>query len=281
MGAVYRIVTPYFSAIAQMRSRRRVGRAFVHHRRGAVGQRAVHDVAVAGDPADVGRAPVHVVVGVEIEHVLVGERDLREVAAGRVHDALRLRGRARRVQQVQQVFAVHVLGRTLRICRGDQVGVPMVATVDHVDRLIDALDDDHVLDRRRVGQRRIDVRLQHRRRAAPEPTVGRDHDLALGVVDAVDQRVRAEATEHDGVRRTDAGARQHRHRQLGDHRHVDGDAVALLHAERLQRVGELLHLGEQVGIRDRARVAGLAFPVVGDLVAAPPRRAGRGSCTTR
>ena len=41
---------------------------------------------------------------------------------------------------------------------------------------------------------------------------GSDDDLALGVVDAVDQRVGAEATEHDRMGCTDAGARQHRHR---------------------------------------------------------------------
>ena len=41
---------------------RPVGRAFVHHHRRAVGERTVDDVAVAGDPADVGRAPVDVVV---------------------------------------------------------------------------------------------------------------------------------------------------------------------------------------------------------------------------
>ena len=41
---------------------RPVGRAFVHHHRRAVGQRTVDDVAVAGDPADVGRAPVDVLV---------------------------------------------------------------------------------------------------------------------------------------------------------------------------------------------------------------------------
>ena len=40
---------------------RPVGRAFVHHDRRAVGQRSVHDVAVPGDPADVGGAPVDVV----------------------------------------------------------------------------------------------------------------------------------------------------------------------------------------------------------------------------
>ena len=92
----------------------RVGRALVHHRRDAVGERSVDDVAVAGDPADVGGAPVDVGLGVEVEDVLVGERDLGEVAAGRVHDALGLAGGARRVEQVEQVLAVHRLGRALR-----------------------------------------------------------------------------------------------------------------------------------------------------------------------
>ena len=53
-----------------------VGGALVHHRGAAVGQRAVDDVAVAGHPADVGRAPEDIGVGSEVEHVLVGEADL-------------------------------------------------------------------------------------------------------------------------------------------------------------------------------------------------------------
>ena len=75
------------------------------------------------------------------------------------------------------------------------------------------------------------------------------------------------AAEHDRVRRADAGAREHRDRQLRDHRHVDVDAVALLDPERLERVGEALHLVEQLGIGDGAGVARLALPVVRDLVA--------------
>ena len=49
-----------------------VGRAFVHQAGRAVLQRAVDDVAVAGDPADIGGAPVDVFV-LEIEDPLGGE----------------------------------------------------------------------------------------------------------------------------------------------------------------------------------------------------------------
>ena len=79
----------------------------------------------------------------------------------------------------------------------------------------------------------------------------------------------AEPAEHHAVRGADARAGQHRHRGLGDHRQVDVDPVAALHAEALQRVGEALHLVEQLGVGDRAGVARLALPVEGDLVARP------------
>ena len=158
----------------------------------------------------------------------------------------------------------------------------MVAAVLHVDGLVDALHDDDVLDGRRGRERGVDVGLEHRRRAAAEAAVGGDDHLALGVVDAVDERVGAEAAEHHRVRRADAGAGQHRDRQLGDHRHVDADAVALGDAEALEDVGEALHLGVQVGVGDGAGVARLALPVVRDLVAPTgERRGGRRRCGRR
>src|SRR5690606_28583377 len=58
--------------------------AFVHDLGGAVGERAVDDVGVAGDPADVGGAPVHVGLGLEVEDGPVGVGDLGEEAAGGV-----------------------------------------------------------------------------------------------------------------------------------------------------------------------------------------------------
>ena len=69
---------------------RRIGRhAFEHQGRGAVRERAVEDVGMAGDPADIGRAPVDVAV-VVVEDVLVRHRREDEIAAGGVQHALRL-----------------------------------------------------------------------------------------------------------------------------------------------------------------------------------------------
>ena len=103
--------------------------------------------------------------------------------------------------------------------------------------------------------------------AAAPAAVGGDQHLGLGVVDAVGERLRREAAEHDAVGGADAGAGEHRHRRLGDHRQVDVDPVAGLDAEPLQHVGEALDLGEQLGVGDRAGVARLALEVDGDLVA--------------
>ena len=73
--------------------------------------------------------------------------------------------------------------------------------------------------------------------------------------------------KHDVVDRADARAGEHRHRDLGDHRQVDRDDVALAHAERRQRVGELLDVAVQVGVGDVELFALLTAPVVGHAVA--------------
>ena len=50
--------------------------------------------------------------------------------------------------------------------------------------------------------------------------------------------------------RADARAGEHRVGRLGDHRHVDGDAVALLDAVRLQHIGEAADILVQLAIGD-------------------------------
>src|SRR5690606_11441807 len=68
------------------------------------------------------------------------------------------------------------------------------------------------------------------------------------------------------VRGPDAGAGQHGHYRLRDHRHVDGDAVAQAHALRPEHVREAADLLEELPVRDRALVARLALPEERDLV---------------
>ncbi len=108
---------------------RRVRRALVDHLGDAVGQRPVDDVGVAGDPADIGCAPIHVGLGLDVEHVVVRVGRLRQVAAGGVHDALGLAGGARRVEQEQRMLGVERLRRVLGRRRVDGVVPPQVAAL--------------------------------------------------------------------------------------------------------------------------------------------------------
>ena len=86
--------------------------------------------------------------------------------------------------------------------------------------------------------------------AAAQALVGGDDDVALAVLDAVGQAVGREAAEHHRMDRADARAGQHGVGRLGDHRQVDRDAIALLGAQLLQRVGHAADFGVQLAIGD-------------------------------
>ena len=105
---------PLVDHVPEARRRRIVRHALEHQRGGAVGERAVQDVAVARHPADVGRAPVDVAV-VVVEHVLVRHRGEDEIAARGVQHALRLAGRARGVEDEQRVLRAHLHGRAVGV----------------------------------------------------------------------------------------------------------------------------------------------------------------------
>ena len=57
--------------------------------------------------------------------------------------------------------------------------------------------------------------------------------------------------------RADPSAGEHRHRDLGDHRQVDRDPVALFDASRLQDIGEPAHRFVQFAVGDAAVLAGI------------------------
>ena len=245
-----------------------VGRALVHDRGHAVHQRPVDDVGVAGDPADVGRAPEHVLVGLEVEDVLGRPRHAGEVAAGRVLDALRLGGRARRVEHVERVLGVERLGRAVLAGGLDRLVVEEVAALLHRHVGAGVAHHHDGLDRGHVVEEGVDGRLDVGRLALAPRLVDGDQRLGLGELHALLDRVRREAAEHDVVRRADARAGEHRHGHLGDHRQEDPDHVAGLDAALLEHVGEPLDVAQQLGVGDVALLALLPAPVEGDLVAA-------------
>src|ERR1019366_3116549 len=121
-----------------------VGSAFVHEHGGSVLQRAVDDIGVAGDPADVGRAPVDILVA-QIEDVFGGDVGLHGIAAGGVDQSLGLAGGAGGVEDVERVLGVEMLGGAVGGGGGHKVVPPVVAAWNHVDGRAGATIDDHVL----------------------------------------------------------------------------------------------------------------------------------------
>ncbi|CEG10123.1 hypothetical protein BN961_03558 [Afipia felis] len=246
-----------------------VRHAFEHHRGRAVGERPVQNVAVAGDPADVGGAPVDVAV-VIIEDVLVRHRHEDQITGGGVQHAFRLSGRTRSVEDEQRIFRVHRLARAFAFDHGGGLVVPDVALRIHVDLAAGALDDDHpvhlAVD---LLDRGIDVGLHRDGASAAQTLVGGDDDARLAVAQAAGDGVGREAAEHHRMDRADARAGEDRIRRLRDHRQIDGDAVALLDVAQPQDVGHLADFVVQLAIGDVARFRRIvALPDDGGLVAA-------------
>ena len=130
--------------------------------------------------------------------------------------------------------------------------------------------DDDLLVAQRFGQGLVGIVLQLDLPAAAQALIGGDDELRLAVGDAAGQRIRREAAEHHGVDGADPRAGEHGVSRLGDHRQIDGDAVAFADAHRFEHVGKDVHLAVELAIGDVAgrlrRIVGL--PDDGDLV--PP-----------
>ena len=231
--------------------------------RHAVDQRAVDDVAVADDPADV-RGREHRLAGIGVVDVLHrrGERDA--VAAGVALHALRRAGGAGGVEDVARLVRLDPghrhFGVEMLLAQRRVVGIP--AFGDGHLRVEAAVDDQHVL-RRVLGERAglVDQVLVRHRLAVAHAGIGGDEQLRLRIVDAHGEVVRREAAEHHRVHGPEARAGQHREQRLGDHRHVDDDAIALADAERSEDRRGAVDLAVQLGERIRLRLFGFGRDV--------------------
>jgi hypothetical protein len=105
----------------------------------------------------------------------------------------------------------------------------------------------------------VDVGLELDDLAAPPAAVRGDDETGLAVVDAVLERLRTETAEHDRVHGADARAREHGDDRLGNHRHVDRDAITGHDAHVFENMGEPADVKMQLLISDGADIARLAF----------------------
>ncbi len=243
------------------------GRPLELQRRGTGGQRPVDQVGVASNPANVRRTPEDVVV-LQVHDPHHGGLELHQVAADVVLDALGLARRARRVEHVEWILRIHLLGLALVAGVLHQAVPVLVAPVFHRNVFTRAPHHDHVFHARGVLQSLVGVLLQRRYLAAARGLVGRDQDRGLHVVYTLAELPRLEGAEDHRVYGSDPRTGKHRYGQLGDHRQVDADRVTLAYPEVLEHVGELADLGEELVVGVGLLVVGLvAHPDQGLLVA--------------
>jgi hypothetical protein len=129
---------------------------------------------------------------------------------------------------------------------------PKVATFRERHLSAGALVDQAVLDVWALLESVVYDLLGADRLAATLALVGGNHNLGLGVNDAITKRVGAEASKDDRVDSANTRASKERDDGLGNHRHVQSNSVALLHAHLLQHPRELRHFCHKLAVGDYA-----------------------------
>ena len=66
---------------------------------------------MTGNPADVGRAPIDIGFGMDVEYVFVRKCSTQKISRRGVHDAFGLGGRAAGVKQIKQILGGISFGR--------------------------------------------------------------------------------------------------------------------------------------------------------------------------
>ncbi len=160
---------------------RPVRRPLVHQRRCAIEQRAIDDVRMAGHPADIGGAPVDIVVAQIEDHPGSVVRP-DHVPRKRMEDPLRLAGRAGCIEDIEGMLAVERLGRVDDRRRLHQLVPPVVAPALHLYLRVAPAIDYHMLQRRGPLDGGVGGILQPDMGAAPPGDILRDEQLCAGVV---------------------------------------------------------------------------------------------------
>ena len=206
-----------------------IGGALVHHLGGTIGERAVDDVGMTGDPADIGGAPVDILIA-HIEDILCGRVGAGEVAAGAVENAFRFAGRAGGVEHEERMLRVEGLGRVFGGNFPSFLVPPSIALGLHRDRVVATVDHDDAFDALVFFECFVDGGFECDDLAAAPSAIGGDDHASAGVFETIDDGLGGEAAKDDRVDGADAGAGKHRDDRFGDHWQINEHAIAGFYA---------------------------------------------------
>ena len=206
----------------------------------ASSQRAIGHIGMARDPADVSRAPEHI-LRLQVKGPIHGELGPQQIAPCGMLHALGLAGRTRGVEDEQGVLSAHGYRCAVGTFAGKCFVKRFVAPCHHVASRFGALVHVHVLDGLAAthGNALVHDGLQRQLLAAAHLVVAGDHCHRTRIDDALLQGLGREAAEHHAVGGADTGAGLHRNHAFQGHGHVHQHTVALLDAVCLECVGKL------------------------------------------
>ena len=240
---------------------------------GAAGhERRVHHVAVADDPADIGRRPPHV-GRLETEAPAAHADHVDLVAAVCVDRELRFRRRAGGGKNERRLVGFHRHMVAALAGRPGEKRLPRhVAIGMHRRRVAGPLLNDHALDRiAGRPERLVDDFFETDVLSFPVGGVGREDQPRAACLHAVGERLCAEPGEHDRMNGADADGGEHQHDGFRSRRHVDRETVALADAEPAQCRSDTLDAIQQLRVGEHRAVP--AFVDVDERsMPAPPAR---------
>src|SRR5437899_6140217 len=104
-GRVENVDTIFFNDFPESIGLRPVWCSLVHDGRRTIRQRAVNNVTMARDPANIGCTPKNVFIA-DVEDVFHGRVNADEITASRMYNSLRFGGRATRIEEVERMLAI-------------------------------------------------------------------------------------------------------------------------------------------------------------------------------
>ena len=114
----------------------------VHQNGRSIGQRAIDNVTVPGDPTDICRAPVNIII-LEVKDVFGGELGTQQVTSGGMQNPLGLASGSTGVEDEERMLTAELCRRTDGRCFGDFLMPPEIPSFFHGDLVLCSAENDH------------------------------------------------------------------------------------------------------------------------------------------